>query len=127
MDNYAIAENFSLLSKLMDINGENSFKTKTYAIAAFHIEKLPEQLSETARDKIIGIKGIGESVGKKIMEMLNPSGEITLYQHGIEFTFPNYVSFGSTDLILALSKRNLRVRSCLSLNSRSSLRPEFLA
>jgi DNA polymerase (family X) len=47
MDNYAIAENFSLLSKLMDIHGENSFKAKTYAIAAYHIENLPEQLSDT--------------------------------------------------------------------------------
>jgi len=25
MDNYAIADNFSLLSKLMEIHGENSF------------------------------------------------------------------------------------------------------
>ena len=65
MDNYAIADNFSLLAKLMDIHGENSFKTKTYAVAAFNIEKLPEQLKDTGRDKLFSIKGIGESVGKK--------------------------------------------------------------
>src|SRR6185503_1210903 len=90
MDNYAIAENFSLLSKLMDINGENSFKTKTYAIAAFHIEKLPEQLSETARDKIIGIKGIGESVGKKIMEMLD-TGELLILKEYLSIIPPGVV------------------------------------
>ncbi len=90
MDNYAIAENFSLLSKLMDINGENSFKTKTYAIAAFHIEKLPEQLSETARDKIIGIKGIGESVGKKIMEMLD-TGELLILKEYLLIIPPGVV------------------------------------
>jgi DNA polymerase (family 10) len=28
MDNYTIADNFSLLSKLMEIHGENSFKSK---------------------------------------------------------------------------------------------------
>jgi len=74
MDNYAIADNFSLLSKLMDIHGENSFKSKTYAIAAFNIEKLPMPLSDTPRDKIIGIKGIGDSVGKKVIEMLDTGG-----------------------------------------------------
>lgn len=50
-----------------------------------------------------------------------------IFEHGIEFTFPNYFSLAETNLILALSKRNLRVRSCLSLNSKSSLRPGFLA
>jgi len=71
MDNYAIADNFSLLSKLMDIHGENSFKSKTYSIAAFNIEKLPMQLSETPREKIFAIKGIGDSIGKKVIEMLD--------------------------------------------------------
>lgn len=71
MDNAAIADNFSLLSKLMDIHGENSFKSKTYSIAAFYIEKLPEQLSNTERTTIARIKGIGDSVARKIFEMLD--------------------------------------------------------
>ncbi len=70
MDNYQIAGSFSLLAKLTDIHGENSFKAKSYASAAFAIEKLPVQLSETPHDKIFGIKGIGESTGKKIIELL---------------------------------------------------------
>ena len=90
MDNNAIADNFSLLSKLMDINGENSFKTKTYAIAAFHIEKLPGQLLETPRDKITGIKGIGESAGKKIIEMLD-TGELRVLKEYLEKTPPGVV------------------------------------
>ncbi len=85
MDNYAIADNFSLLAKIMDIHGENSFKTKTYAIAAFNIEKLPGQLKETDRDKLFSIKGIGESVGKKIIEMLD-TGELKLLKEYIERT-----------------------------------------
>ena len=71
MDNYTIAENFTLLSKLLDIHGENSFKTKTYSIAAFNIEKLPFQLKETPREKLFSIKGIGDSIGKKVIEMLD--------------------------------------------------------
>ena len=71
MDNSAIADNFSLLAKLMDINGENSFKTKTYSIAAYNIENLPLQLKDTPRDQLFSIKGIGDSVGKKVVEMLD--------------------------------------------------------
>ena len=70
MNNYQIAESFSLLAKLMDIHNENSFKAKSYAAAAFTIEKLPIQLSETPTDKLAGIKGIGESAGKKVIELL---------------------------------------------------------
>ncbi|HVI47710.1 MAG TPA: helix-hairpin-helix domain-containing protein [Chitinophaga sp.] len=73
MDNYAIADNFSLLSKLMDIHGENSFKAKSFASAAFTIEKLPAQLKDTPRDDIFRIKGIGDSTGKSILEMLDTS------------------------------------------------------
>ena len=70
MDNYQIAEHFSFLSKLMDIHGENSFKAGSYAATAFNIEKLAINLSETPPDKLFSIKGIGESAGKKIMELL---------------------------------------------------------
>jgi DNA polymerase (family X) len=85
MDNYQIAENFSLLSKLMDIHGENSFKAKTYAIAAYHVENLPEQLSNTPQEKISVIKGIGESTAKKIIELLQ-TGELKILQEMIAKT-----------------------------------------
>src|SRR5436190_1093322 len=85
MDNYAIADHFSLLSKLMDIHGENSFKSKTYSIAAFNIEKLPLQLSVTPREKIFAIKGIGDSVGKKVIEMLD-TGEMNTMNDLLEKT-----------------------------------------
>lgn len=71
MDNSAIADNFSLLAKLMDIHGENSFKTKTYSIAAFNIDKLPLQLKDTPRENLFSIQGIGKSVGEKVIEMLD--------------------------------------------------------
>lgn len=70
MDNYALADQFSLLAKLMDIHGENSFKSKSYSSAAFTLEKLPQEISSLPKEKIFSIKGIGESVGKKIIELL---------------------------------------------------------
>ena len=68
MDNSAIADNFSLLSKLIDIHGDDSFKAKSYAAAAFTIDKLPMQLSTVGEEKIFAIKGIGQAIGKKILE-----------------------------------------------------------
>jgi DNA polymerase (family 10) len=90
MDNSAIADNFSLLSKLMDIHGENSFKTKTYSIAAFNIDKMPEQLKDTPREKLFSIKGIGDSVGKKVIEMLD-TGELKVLSEYIQKTPPGVV------------------------------------
>ena len=87
MDNYQIADSFSLLAKLTDIHGENSFKAKSYATAAFTIEKLPLQLSETPHEKIFNIKGIGESTGKKIIELLD-TGVLKALEDMIEKTPP---------------------------------------
>ncbi|MEP6712934.1 MAG: helix-hairpin-helix domain-containing protein [Ferruginibacter sp.] len=70
MTNYEIADNFTMLSKLMDIHGENSFKSKSYASAAFAIEKISLELSEMPAEKIAGIKGIGASSAQKIIELL---------------------------------------------------------
>ena len=95
MTNSAIADNFSLLSKLMDIHGENAFKSKSYAIAAFNIENLPQEFLLLDRNKIASIKGIGDSVAKKIIEQLEtetlsvldeiisktPQGIIEMLQH----------------------------------------------
>ncbi len=75
MDNSFIADQLNMLAGLMDIHGENSFAAKSIAIAAFSIDKLPEQLEEIAPSKLTSIKGIGASVAKKITELID-TGEI---------------------------------------------------
>jgi DNA polymerase (family 10) len=87
MDNYIIADNFSLLSKLIDIHGENSFKAKSYSIAAFTIEKLPSELVSLPHEKIFSIKGIGDNIGKKIVEQLQ-TGELQTLKEYISKTPP---------------------------------------
>lgn len=77
MNNAAIADNFSLLSKLMDIHGDDSFKAKTYSIAAFTIDNLPTQLSSLTPDKMFSLKNIGTATGKKIIEQLE-TGRLNL-------------------------------------------------
>lgn len=70
MNNYEIADHFSLLSKLMDIHGENSFKTKSYSSAAFNIERLPKEVAAMGDAELFGIRGIGDAIGKKIRVIL---------------------------------------------------------
>jgi DNA polymerase (family 10) len=84
-DNYYIADQFSLLAKLMDIHGENSFKTRSYSSAAFTIEKLPGQLADLSPEKFVAIKGIGDAIGKKITQILE-TGELPLLREYIEKT-----------------------------------------
>ncbi len=76
--NDEIAAQFSLLAKLMDIHGENAFKAKSYAAAAFSIDKLLTPLAEMERNAIFSIKGIGESAGKRILEILDTGQFATL-------------------------------------------------
>lgn len=87
MTNDAIADHFSLLSKLMDIHGENAFKAKSYATAAFTIDKLSTPLSEMDPQKIAGIRGIGDSVSQKIMELLQ-TGQLGLLTEILSKTPP---------------------------------------
>ncbi len=79
----------------------------------------------------VGIVIIGRVVRAEKLTNIQPgSSSLDLFSeslYGIEFTFPNYFSLASTEVISALSSRNLMARSCLNLNSRSPLRPGFLA
>jgi DNA polymerase (family X) len=90
IDNYSIAEQFSLLSKLMDIHGENSFKARSYGAAAFNIEKLPEQLNSIPPEKFSSLKGIGDSAAKKIAEILE-TGKMKALEDMIAKTPPGVI------------------------------------
>ncbi len=90
IDNDYIAEQFSLLGKLMDIHGENSFKTKSYSVAAFTLEKLPTPIRDIPADKVTSIRGIGDAIGKKIHEILE-TGELRLLQQYISSTPPGVI------------------------------------
>ncbi len=87
MTNSAIADQFSLLSKLMDIHGENSFKSKSYSTTAFNIDRLPVEIVKMSEAELFSQKGIGESAGKKIMELL-ATGSLPALETLIEKTPP---------------------------------------
>jgi len=79
----------------------------------------------------VGIVIIGRVTRTAGLQNAQPDSEsldlFYKYLYGVEFTYPNYFSLASTEVISALSKRNLMARSCLNLNSKSPLRPGFLA
>ncbi len=70
MDNHTIAKQFSILSKVMEVHGLNSFKAKTYSITAYKIEQLTVELQTLSKEKIFSINGIGDATGSKIIELI---------------------------------------------------------
>ena len=85
ISNATIADIFNLLSKLMDIHQENSFKSKSYSSAAFAIDKLSESLCTLDKNQIPLLNGIGVSTAGKIIEILN-TGKLVLLEDLISKT-----------------------------------------
>jgi DNA polymerase (family 10) len=70
MHNYEIAEYFNVLAKLMDIHGENAFKIKSYSNAAYTLDRLNDPLEAMTPAQIAGIRGIGDALAQKIVDLL---------------------------------------------------------
>lgn len=70
MTNHEISDHFSLLSKLMDIHGEDSFRAKSYGVAAYNIDKLPKEAEDMDDTELFSMKGIGQGTGQKIRELI---------------------------------------------------------
>ena len=90
MDNNSIADLFSLLSKLIDINGGNSFKSKNYSIAAYNIEKLSIQITNIPLQDIQSKTGLGAGTTSKVIEILE-NGSITELNELLAATPPGVV------------------------------------
>lgn len=63
----------------MEIHGENSFKSKTYSIAAYKIDQLTVDLYTLSEETIFKLNGINEAIGKKILEILS-SGKMKILE-----------------------------------------------
>ncbi len=71
MTNRDIALTFKLLADLMDLHGENIFKTKAYMNAYLALKKYDKDLNMAFSAEIESIPGIGKTVAEKISELLN--------------------------------------------------------
>jgi hypothetical protein len=72
MNNKEIAENLNEIADLLDIKGEKPFRIRAYRKAAEVLQTLENNLSEFYKKekKLPKIKGIGESIGGKIEELI---------------------------------------------------------
>lgn len=55
----------------MELHGENSFKVKAVANAAFKLDKLPFKIADRTEQDLSGEQGIGKSVASKVWELLH--------------------------------------------------------
>ena len=81
MTNKQISRNFSLLADLMDIHGDNAFRSKSYSIAAYNIDRLDVDLADIDPPKLATVKGIGDAVAKKITELLTTGTMQALHEY----------------------------------------------
>src|SRR6267142_3886005 len=80
MDKEQIAEILSEIGILLELKGENPFKTRAYANAARALESLSEPLQKIIAEERLGeIKGIGEALQKKITELAT-TGKLAYYE-----------------------------------------------
>ena len=65
---------------LLELKGENPFKTRAYANGARALEGLDEPLKKVVAENRLGeIKGIGEALQKKITELVT-TGKLVYYE-----------------------------------------------
>ncbi len=69
MENEEIVDTFKLLAALMELHDENPFKIKSYASAAFNLDKLNIPLGTLSIPELEATDGIGKSLATKIHEL----------------------------------------------------------
>jgi len=79
MDKNQVADILLEIGTLLELKGENPFKTRAYANAARAIESLGEPLAEIVAAKRLGeVKDIGQALEKKITELVE-TGRLAYY------------------------------------------------
>jgi DNA polymerase (family 10) len=80
MDKDKVAEILVEIGTLLELKGENPFKTRAYGNAARTIEGLNEPLVKLVAEKRLGeVKGIGEALEQKITELVE-TGKLKYYE-----------------------------------------------
>jgi DNA polymerase (family X) len=80
MDKDQVAQVLVDIGTLLELKGENPFKTRAYANAARTLESLNEPLAKIVAEKRLGdIKGIGEALEQKITELVE-TGKLKYYE-----------------------------------------------
>ena len=79
MDKASVAEVLKEIGVLLELKGENPFKTRAYMNGARVLEGLTEPLETLIAEERLGdIKGIGKALVEKITELV-ATGELEYY------------------------------------------------
>lgn len=81
MTNKDIARQFKLLGDVMELHGENPFKTRSYQNAYLQLRKMDQPLSEVPAAELADIKGVGKAISGKITELLETGKMQTLERY----------------------------------------------
>lgn len=80
MDKREISVMFEEIALILDLKGENPFKSKAYINAARALELLEGDLQDYIIDgRLSGIKGIGKTIGEKLVEIIE-TGRLKYYE-----------------------------------------------
>ena len=80
MDKDQLADILTDIATLLELKGENPFKTRAYQNAARAIGTLEEPLDKLiAENRLAGVRGIGDAINKKVME-LTTTGKLAYYE-----------------------------------------------
>jgi len=92
MDKEQVAEILVNIATLLDLKGENPFKSRAYVNAARALEEMSEPLDKVvAEERLDEVKGIGESIQKKICELIR-TGKLAYYEELRAATPPGLVA-----------------------------------
>jgi DNA polymerase (family 10) len=92
MDKGQVAEVLVNIATLLELKGENPFKTRAYQNAARTIETLSEPLDKLIAEERLGdIKGIGDALQQKITELVT-TGRLQYYEDLKAATPPGLVA-----------------------------------
>ena len=81
MNNQFVAEVLYQIADLLDLKGDNFFKTRAYRIAAQTIEVLDEDIKTVVEEeRLKQISGIGEALAKKIKELVE-TGKLEYFEN----------------------------------------------
>ena len=91
MDKEQVAAILVNIATLLDLKGENPFKSRAYLNAARALEGLSEPLDKViAEERLDQVNGIGESIQKKICELVT-TGKLAYYEELRASTPPGLV------------------------------------
>ncbi len=80
MDQSRVAELLKEIGVLLELKGENQFKTRAYSSASRTVENLNESLEELVRtDRLSEIRGVGTALQEKIRELVE-TGSLKYYE-----------------------------------------------